>query len=104
MPAKLVVTTTPKGSRIALIGTSGKELLSSAVFAEPRAKGATLRALRGLLGEDIRVEDNTTVPARKAPVAEAPAKAVRATRKTVRKPAGSKTAPAKRGGRRVAKA
>jgi hypothetical protein len=61
LPAKLVVTATPKGSRIALLGSSGKQLLASAVFTEPRAKGATLRALRGILGEGVTVEDNTTV-------------------------------------------
>jgi hypothetical protein len=30
------------------------------VFTEPRGKGATLRSLKGLLGEDIAVDDQTT--------------------------------------------
>lgn len=59
MPPKLVVTANKKGSRIALVGSSGKELLSSATFTEPRAKGATLRALKSILGDDVTVEDNT---------------------------------------------
>jgi hypothetical protein len=57
--AKLVVTAREGGSRIALVGASGKELLASVVFTEPRAKGATLRALKGMLGENIVVEDHT---------------------------------------------
>ncbi len=59
MAAKLIVTPTKGGSRITLVGTSGTELLSSKVFTEPRGKGATLRSLQGLLGEDIVVEDRT---------------------------------------------
>lgn len=59
MPAKLVVTEHAGASRIALVGSSGKTLLVSAAFTEPRAKGATLRALRGLLGEGFPVEDET---------------------------------------------
>ena len=65
MPAKIVVTEEKKGSRISLLGSSGKELLGSVVFSEPRAKGATLRALKGLLG-DISVEDRTIRPPRTA--------------------------------------
>jgi hypothetical protein len=42
-----------------LIGPSGKELLSSELFREPRAKGATVRALKSLLGSQVTVEDNT---------------------------------------------
>jgi hypothetical protein len=42
-----------------LIGPSGKELLSSELFREPRAKGATVRALKSLLGSGVTVEDNT---------------------------------------------
>jgi hypothetical protein len=57
--AKLVVTAHEGGSRIALVGASGKELLSSVVFSEPRAKGATLRSLKGMLGDAIIVEDHT---------------------------------------------
>lgn len=65
MAAKLIVTPTKGGSRITLVGTSGTELLSSKVFTEPRGKGATLRSLKGLLGEDIVVEDRTvSAPAR----------------------------------------
>jgi hypothetical protein len=29
------------------------------VFHEPRAKGATVRSLKALLGEDVQVEDHT---------------------------------------------
>lgn len=59
MAAKLVVTEREGGSRIALVGASGKELLASVVFTEPRAKGATLRSLKGMLGDAIVVEDHT---------------------------------------------
>ena len=69
MAAKLIVTNTRGGSRITLIGTSGAELLSSRVFTEPRAKGATLRSLKGLLGGDIVVEDNTADATRRASAA-----------------------------------
>ncbi len=66
MAAKLIVTPTKGGSRITLVGTSGTELLSSKVFTEPRGKGATLRSLKGLLGEDIVVEDLTVSGPRRA--------------------------------------
>ncbi len=66
MPAKIVVTAQKGGSRVALVGTSGKELLASEVFREPRAKGATVRALKGLLGEGVVVEDHTVTVARTA--------------------------------------
>ncbi len=66
MAAKLIVTSTRGGSRITLVGTSGTELLSSKVFTEPRGKGATLRSLKGLLGEDIVVDDRTTATTRQA--------------------------------------
>jgi hypothetical protein len=56
---KLVVTETKGGSKITLVGASGTPLLSSKVFSEPRGKGATLRALKGLLGEGITVDDQT---------------------------------------------
>lgn len=69
MAAKLIVTNTRGGSRITLIGTSGAELLSSRVFTEPRAKGATLRSLKGLLGADVVVEDNTADATRRASAA-----------------------------------
>jgi len=79
--AKIVVTESKGGSRISLLGASGKELLGSSVFFEPRAKGATLRALRGLLGEVV-VEDHTLAArakpgAVKTAAAEAPAPAGR---------------------------
>lgn len=88
MPAKIVVTAEKGGSRVALIGTSGKQLLASEVFSEPRAKGATLRALRGLLGENVVVEDNTLASAR-------PAKAAAATNGTTRPAARPRKATAK---------
>lgn len=69
MPAKLIVTNARGGSRITLVGTSGTELLTSKVFTEPRAKGATLRSLRGLLGDEIIVEDSTADGARRVSVA-----------------------------------
>ncbi len=70
MAAKLIVTTAKGGSRITLVGTSGTELLSSKVFAEPRAKGATLRSLKGLLGDDVVVEDQTLSAGRRSAPAE----------------------------------
>jgi hypothetical protein len=69
LPAKILVTNQSGGSRVTLIGSSGKQLLASELFAEPRAKGATVRALKGLLGSEVTVEDNTlsarTTPGRK---------------------------------------
>jgi hypothetical protein len=59
LPGKILVTSQRGGSRVALIGPSGKQLLSSELFTEPRAKGATVRALKGLLGSKVTVEDNT---------------------------------------------
>ena len=56
--ARLVVSKVDGGSQVALVGASGKVLLTSGTFSEPRAKGATLRALKGLLG-DVIVEDET---------------------------------------------
>jgi len=65
--AKLVVTARKGGSQIALVGASGAELLASKVFSEPRAKGATLRSLKALMGDDIVVEDHTlSTPGRSA--------------------------------------
>ena len=64
MPAKIVVSERKGGSRVSLVGPSGKELLASKVFHEPRAKGATLRALKAVLGGDIVVEDHTLAPRR----------------------------------------
>ena len=91
MSVKLVVSGSSKESRISLVGQTGKELLASTVFTEPRAKGATLRALKKILGADVIIEDSTTSnrpPAKAvAPVkhitAETPAPAVkRAAKKT----------------------
>ena len=96
MAAKLIVTPTKGGSRITLVGTSGTELLSSKVFTEPRGKGATLRSLKGLLGEDIVVEDRTTGT---APRAVASPKATRSAVRTARittKPTSRRRAPASR--------
>ena len=56
---KLVVSGSSKESRIALVGQTGKELLASTTFTEPRAKGATLRALKKILGADVLIEDST---------------------------------------------
>lgn len=72
MAAKLVVTNVRGGSKISLVGASGTELLSSKVFTEPRAKGATLRALKGLFGEEVAVEDQTAATTKKT--APAPAR------------------------------
>lgn len=59
MSIKLVVSGSSKESRISLVGRTGKELLASATFTEPRAKGATLRALKKIFGSDVVVEDAT---------------------------------------------
>jgi hypothetical protein len=56
---KLVVSGSSKESRITLVGQTGKELLASVTFTEPRAKGATLRALKKVLGPDVYIEDST---------------------------------------------
>jgi hypothetical protein len=88
--AKLVVTTRRGGSQIALVGTSGAELLASKVFSEPRAKGATLRSLKALMGDDVVVEDHTlSAPARKTPARKPSARnskpALKAVRTTARR-------------------
>jgi hypothetical protein len=88
--AKLVVTTRKGGSQIALVGASGAELLASKVFSEPRAKGATLRSLKALMGEDIVVEDHTLSspprkPATRKPTARTAKRAVKPARSTVRR-------------------
>jgi hypothetical protein len=64
---KLVVSGSSKESRIALVGRTGKELLASATFTEPRAKGATLRALKQILGADVDIEDATTTSRQPSP-------------------------------------
>ena len=85
LPAKIVVTESKGGSRISLLGASGKELLGSTVFSEPRAKGATLRALRGLLGEVV-VEDHT-LAAKAKPVATKAAETPRTRKAAASRPA-----------------
>jgi hypothetical protein len=84
MAAKLIVTSTKGGSRIALVGASGTELLTSKVFSEPRGKGATLRALKGLLGEEIAVDDQTTNGVRR-PATRVAVAPVRKTRRSTPK-------------------
>jgi len=106
MAAKLVVTKARGGSKITLVGTSGTELLSSKVFTEPRAKGATLRSLKGLLGDDIVVDDQTataapkpaapTVARRSATKAVAATSARRATARVTEESNGSAAAKASR--------
>ena len=92
MAAKLVVTAREGGSRIALVGASGKELLASVVFTEPRAKGATLRSLKGMLGEDIVVEDHTLASPRGRTAASVTTNGTSAKRvaKAARRPASSR--------------
>lgn len=80
LPAKIVVTPYRGGSRVSLIGVSGRELLTSKVFHEPRAKGATVRSLRGLLGDNVEVDDRTVTPRTQA------AKSTAAATRTPRKP------------------
>jgi hypothetical protein len=98
---KLVVSGSSKESRIALVGQTGKELLASATFTEPRARGATLRALKKILGPDVYIQDSTTTnrqPAKPiAAVETIPAKTV-----TVdAKPAPNTTAAAARSRRQA---
>jgi hypothetical protein len=88
--AKLVVTARRGGSQIALVGASGAELLASKVFSEPRAKGATLRSLKALMGEDIVVEDHTLSsparqPATRKPASRAAKRVVKPARSTARR-------------------
>jgi hypothetical protein len=85
--AKLVVTARRGGSQIALVGASGAELLASKVFSEPRAKGATLRSLKALMGEDVVVEDHTlSSPARTTPTRKPPARRSKPAAKPAAKP------------------
>jgi hypothetical protein len=82
--AKLVVTRSKGGSRIALVGASGTELLASKVFTEPRGKGATLRSLKGLLGDGILVEDHTADDTpRRVPVTNGSTRPARTARTSV---------------------
>ena len=93
MSIKLVVSGSSKESRIALVGRTGKELLASTTFTEPRAKGATLRALKKILGADVAIEDSTTTTRRPAkPVAAA--QTVAATTEAVAATPASKKAAA----------
>jgi hypothetical protein len=103
--ARLVVTAREGGSRIALVGASGKELLTSVVFTEPRAKGATLRSLKGMLGDDIVVEDHTLAAPRgraAAPAAANGTSAKRAAKSTSRR-RGAGRAPAAKAAKKAAK-
>jgi hypothetical protein len=111
--AKLVVTAREGGSRIALVGASGKELLASVVFTEPRAKGATLRSLKGMLGDDVVVEDHTLAAPRGragAPAAtngtsaKGAAKRARKSSPRKRSEAGAGSAPAAEPAKRTRKA
>jgi hypothetical protein len=86
--AKLVVTARRGGTQIALVGASGAELLASKVFSEPRAKGATLRSLKALMGEDVVVEDHTlSSPARNTPTRKPTARRSKPAAKPTAKPA-----------------
>jgi hypothetical protein len=97
---KLVVSGSSKESRIALVGRTGKELLASATFTEPRAKGATLRALKKIFGSDVIVEDATTTNGRSVAKVAA-AEAAPATTATAAGPATKKTAAAERSRRQT---
>jgi hypothetical protein len=103
VPAKLVVTARDGGSQISLVGASGKALLTSVVFTEPRAKGATLRALKGMLGENVVVDDRTpsasSARGRPAAVASDGTPAKRAA-KTTRKSSARKSTARKSSTRR----
>jgi hypothetical protein len=90
---RLVISGSSKESRIALVGQTGKELLASATFTEPRARGATLRALKKILGADVMIEDSTTST---RPVAKPVAAIVARTAEASAKPAVKKTAAAVR--------
>jgi hypothetical protein len=93
---KLVVSGSSRESRIALVGETGKELLASATFTEPRAKGATLRALKKVLGPDVYIEDST-IRSRPRSTPGAASETIGAkTAAVVSKPAVKKTAAAVR--------
>jgi hypothetical protein len=96
MSVKLVVSGSSKESRIALVGQTGKELLASVTFTEPRAKGATLRALKRILGAEVTIEDSTTT--NRKPVTRVRAVKPIAAKVTepVAKPAAKRTAAAVR--------
>jgi hypothetical protein len=92
MTPKLKVTPTRGGSRITLIGASGTELLSSKIFTEPRGKGATLRALKGLLGDGFAIEDLTSQSPRPTVAPARTARRVKTARVTS-KPTARRRAP-----------
>jgi hypothetical protein len=71
---------------VSLVGASGTELLTSKVFHEPRAKGATVRSLKGLLGDDVVIDDQTATATATAPK-------VRATRAATAETPRRKSAP-----------
>jgi hypothetical protein len=96
VPIKLVVSGSSKESRIALVGQTGKELLTSTVFTEPRAKGATLRALKKILGADVIIEDSTTSNRQPAKAVAALGSITAKTSGAVGKRAAKKTAAAGR--------
>jgi hypothetical protein len=101
---KLVVSGSSKESRIALVGRTGKELLASTTFTDPRAKGGTLRALKKILGADVTIEDSTATNSRPAKPLTA-AKTIAATEAAVAAPPGAKeTAATTRHPRRQATA
>jgi hypothetical protein len=93
---KLVVSGSSKESRIALVGQTGKELLASATFTEPRAKGATLRALKKVLGPDVQIEDSTTASRQRSTPGTAAKTIAAATAPVAPKRAAKKTAAAGR--------
>jgi hypothetical protein len=73
------------------------------VFSEPRAKGATLRSLKSLMGEDVVVEDHTlssptrtasarTTSARKTATRKLTARTSKPARKSVRSTARRRSA------------
>jgi hypothetical protein len=103
--AKLVVTERDGGSRIALVGASGKELLASVVFTEPRAKGATLRSLKGMLGDAITVEDHTLAsPRGRAAAPETNGQSAKRVTKATRRPAARRRSQADTGSSPATKA
>ena len=101
MSIKLVVSGSSKESRIALVGRTGKELLASTTFTEPRAKGATLRALKKILGADVAIEDSTTTTRRPAKPLAAARDRRATTAAVAAKPASKKAAAAVRPGRQA---
>lgn len=64
MAGKLVVTADEAGSRVAIVGVSGRTLMES-TYTDPRHKGAAVRALRSLM-PGVVVEDPTTARAAKS--------------------------------------